>query len=132
MGGVMKFVKLYIPDEYKDLSKDKLKLLTNGCGPAGWKYDLVPDKIYGLCIKRACDIHDICYFYGKTNEDKATADRIFFNNILRIIDQGHNWWLLKFLRRRRAKKYFYAVKWFGGPAFWNNKNDDKNTIEIYG
>ena len=39
--------------------------------------------------------------------------------------------ILFFLRRRRAKKYYKAVKIFGGTAFWNQKEENINDIHRY-
>lgn len=60
------------------------------------------------------------YHFGKDISNKEKADRVFLNNMLRIIEEGSvNW--LKPLRRMRAMKYYSAVKDFGGPAFWSGK-----------
>ena len=94
----------------------------NGCGAANAKLDFVPDTIYGLDISAACHIHDWDYFDGLTIEDKASADRRVLNNIYRIIKRDKSWRrCIRFLMRRRAKKYYHAVHYFGGAAFWDGK-----------
>ena len=76
----------------------------------------IPNTMYGLDVEEAGNIHDYMYHIGRTIEDKAEADRTFLNNMLRLInDRGG---LLAPLRRRRALKYYEAVVYFGGPAFW--------------
>jgi hypothetical protein len=70
-----------------------------------------------------CRIHDWMYLRGETLEDKEKADRVFLNNMLRTIDKHTNNSVLKWLRRRRALKYYTAVDTFGAPAFWNSKKD---------
>lgn len=46
---------LYAPKEYWSASQEELDEVCNGCGSKdGIK---VPDTIYGLSIKIACDIH---------------------------------------------------------------------------
>ena len=121
-----KILKLYCPYEYKLLRPQLKKQICNGCGPKS-KFDFVPDTIWGLKIIEICNIHDYLYYIGKTIEDKEKADRIFLNNMLRLIENKTKWKWLKKLRKKRAYKYYKAVKYFGGPAFWINKNN-KNYI----
>ena len=35
--------------------------VSNGCGPAGWRGKLVPEKFLGCIFTPACNAHDICY-----------------------------------------------------------------------
>jgi len=95
------------------------KFICNGCGSSQAKFDFIPDSVYFLKIRQACDIHDWMYHYGKGIEGKEEADRAFLNNMLRLIERGNRF--LKPLRRRRALKYYEAVVAFGGPAYWSNK-----------
>lgn len=113
---------LFAPPEYWQLSDAQRKDICNGCGTKGLCGILVPDTIYGLRITAACDIHDFMYSVGETLEDKEAADRVFLNNLLRIIDTQTSWNILKRLRARRAMIYYRAVVEFGGPAFWAGKN----------
>lgn len=83
----------------------------------GW---LVPDTIYLLTVTEACNIHDYMYSIGSNLGDKDEADRVFLNNLVRLI-QDHGG-LLKPLRLCRAKTYYKFVVGLGGPAFWDNKN----------
>lgn len=104
----------------------------NGCG-AGFTAKLVPDTIYGLNITDVCCIHDDRYEHGKNIAYKQMADREFLNNLLRKIDADTVFWrnnrFVKFLMRRRAKKYYMAVDLFGGVAFWKDKiNSNNETI----
>jgi len=84
---------------------------------------MVPDRIWGLDISECCRIHDFMYGCGEREEDREEADRVFLNNMVRLISDGIC--LLRPLRRWRAKQYYWAVRYFGGPAFWNDKNDAK-------
>lgn len=118
----MKAVELYAPQSYIQATTEERKRVVNGCGAGGWLRALVPDTMYGLDVSEACNIHDWMYATGLTIEDKAAADRVFLNNLLRIIDANTSWWLLRRLRYRRARTYFEAVQHFGGPAFWTGKN----------
>lgn len=122
-------VKLYAPESYICASPEVRKQVTNGCGPGGWKVDLVPDTVWGLDISEACNIHDWMYTVGETVTDKAEADRVFLNNCLRLVDAGSKNWILRGLRRQAVKDYYDAVHYFGGAAFWAGKNDKKNLFE---
>lgn len=113
---------LFAPPGYWTLSETDHRKTCNGCGAKGLCGYLVPDTIWGLRITEACNIHDYMYSIGKTIADKEVADRVFFNNMLRIIDANTPWNWLKRLRVRRAKIYYKAVVEIGGPAFWCGKN----------
>ena len=107
-------VKLYEPPDYDE----SLVYESGGCGPGSGLGDkFVPDAILGLSIRDACLIHDFYYRYmDKSIECKKEADRVFLNNMVRIIvDKGG---ALKCVRLRIARKYYQVVKYFGGPAFW--------------
>lgn len=104
-----------MPDDYK----------SNGCGAENARFDFVPDSIYFVNIKPACKLHDYAYLVGKSNEDKEKADREFLNNLLRIVNNVDKWYYPTALARRRALKYYEAVKHFGGSAFWDGKLNQK-------
>jgi hypothetical protein len=124
-------LKLYSPPSYKRLTPEARAEIINGCGAANARFDFIPDKIYGLDISEACNIHDYMYHIAEpTNEAKIEADRIFLNNLLRIIEFYTTSSMLKKLRRSRAKKYYKAVKAYGGPAFWDDKNDENDGSEL--
>lgn len=120
---------LYAPEGYWCMSETVRSALTNGCGPGGWKFDLVPDTVYGLSIHVACDIHDYMYAMGETIADKDEADRVFLNNCIRLVYAAQGFWarVLRYPRLMRVKFYFEMVQHFGGPAFWSGKND-KNSL----
>ncbi len=136
-------LKLYAPKEYWDAitdakkddeKKTELEKILNGCGAEGWKSALVPETLWGLSVTSACNIHDWMYTFPKisTIEDKELADRVFLNNMVRIINHHHEndscviGCILKKLRLRRARIYYEAVSLFGGDAFWAGKNTDDN------
>ncbi len=79
----------------------------------------MPNTVYGLSILEACNIHDWMYWEGRTEYDKEFADWTFHQNMLEQIEQGHKW--LKWLRKRRAKKYYLAVAAWGDSAFCKGK-----------
>lgn len=111
---------LTAPVAYWGCDDDLRSRISNGCGPGGWKVDLVPDSIWGLGVRAACDIHDWCYYWGESSRDKEFADRLFLNNLLSIID-ANSTWVMRIVRRHRAFKYYEAVATLGNPAFWSGK-----------
>lgn len=121
---------LYAPPEYVNARPALRDLVANGCGASGWKVDLVPDTVWGLSIKESCRIHDWMYAAGSTLADKEEADRVFLNNMLRLIEAAGGWWPLPSLRRRRALLYYEAVQNFGGPAFWQEKNKEEFKLTV--
>jgi hypothetical protein len=125
-------LKLFAPAGYWTCSDSVRLRIVSGCGPGGgWKALLVPETLWGLSVNEACNIHDWMYHVGETIEEKKEADRVFLNNMIRIIDAKTRWNWLKRLRLRRAKIYYLAVCWFGGPAFWAGKNmpEEERSIE---
>lgn len=119
---------LYVPASWRTAGPEVRSLAINGCGTEGWKGALIPETLWGLPVTAACNIHDWMYVAGVDIDDKNEADRVFLNNMLRLITAagGPGW--LQALRRRRARTYYQAVSHFGGPAFWDNKNEIVNTI----
>jgi len=119
---------IYAPEDWVTTPLEERKKMVNGCGPGGWLSELVPESMYGIDVTPACNVHDFMYLKGQTIQDKEEADRVFLNNMLRIINHESKCFILRWLRRRRALKYYLAVKHFGGPFFWEGKNADVNHI----
>jgi hypothetical protein len=119
--GPMTYV-IFAPTGYSNLLPEQKGAICNGMGAAdSLLSSFIPNTMYGLDVEEAGNIHDYMYHVGKTIEDKLIADRVFLNNMLRIINECGGW--LGPLRRRRAMKYYEAVHYFGGPAFWSDKSD---------
>jgi hypothetical protein len=126
-------LKLQAPPAFWVFHKDTLAELVNGCGPGGWKGVAIPDTVYGLSIKQACDIHDFMYLYGETEAERKEADQWFSHNMHVIVVNHYEAStlpsflknLMLFLRRRRIKKYYLFVRAFGGSYFWT---DDKHPM----
>ena len=110
----------YVPESYFTASEEVRKLVINGCGAGGWKVDLVPDTIYGLSIKEDCNVHDWMYDQGSTEADKDFADDVFLHNMITRINDS--FWMLRPLRRIRAREYYLFVRAFGDSAFWKGKD----------
>lgn len=114
-------MQLWEPTSYKKATHGEKKEACNGCGPQSWKRDFVPDTIYGVDISEACNIHDWMYLKGQSIDDKKKADRVFLNNMIRIVKAESRFRFMSVLRQRRCWKYYLAVAQFGGPAFWEGK-----------
>lgn len=117
--------ELYAPALWYRVTSEAKDAICNGCGAANAKFDFVPDTLWGLSITEACRRHDFMYYFGETIEDKAEADRVFLNNMLRLVEADNTWLgrILKMFRRRRALEYYECVTAFGGPAYWADKNE---------
>lgn len=114
---------IFAPASFLNAPTNQLKEVCNGCGAANAKFDFVPDRIYGTDISFACIIHDWMYEQGRIIEDKEEADRVFLNNMYRLIElDKHKWYKPTRLQRIRARGYYQAVQHFGGSAFWAGKN----------
>lgn len=112
---------LFAPASFLNASIEELVKVCNSCGAAD-SWFRPPSTIYGTDISAACTIHDWQYEKGFSIEDKDEADRVFCNNMNRLITRDkHKFYKPTFLQRRRALKYYYAVKQFGGEAFWAGK-----------
>lgn len=115
-------MKLFAPEEYWRLSEEIRAAMVNGCGPSGWKSKYIPGHILWINVTEACNIHDFMYAVGKTEGDREEADRVFFNNMMRIIESVDQVWILRRWRRRIALEYYQQVRDFGAIYFWKGKN----------
>jgi hypothetical protein len=127
----MAVAELFAPPSFWDLPEAFRSTVMTACGAGkGIGNWVIPDKIFGLRITEACKIHDYMYAQGATIEEKEQADRVFLNNMLRLIEADYHksripiWrGILASLRRHAAITYYNAVHDFGGPAFWKGKNE---------
>lgn len=103
-----------------------------GCGPGGTGDLLVPDTMFGVDISNACRIHDWYYRFwpGKTEEDRAMADRIMRNNLLRIVRAKSNNRFSLWLRERNCQLYYNMVRNYGASAFFDERNPEECLREI--
>ena len=109
-------VKLYAPKEYWRLDEDEKSRICNGCGAKGSALNVfIPQGVF----KEACNIHDYMYHAGESESDKRRADRVFINNLNRIVEASDKW--LRPFMKIRAKRYYLAVSKFGDEAFWQGK-----------
>lgn len=114
-------MNLISSQSYKDATPKQRNLVGNGCGQKGFFGRFVPNTIWFLNIKEACQRHDWDYLHGKTLEDKQKADITFFKNMNILIDNAGGYKWLQRLRRERAAKYYFAVKYLGKKSFTKGK-----------
>lgn len=119
--GMLDGYNLAAPQSFWDADDELRNAIVGGCGPGGGIGDmLVPDRMWGLKVTAACKIHDWCFAGWNDKLGFELANDIFKNNLLRIIHQKKSCKFLKFLRKRRAIKYYGAVQFFGETAFFDS------------
>jgi hypothetical protein len=123
-------ISIFAPSEYIELPQEVKD--SYGCGPGGFGDFLVPDTIWFLKVKVCCSIHDFYYRYYAENSEagRKEADDIFLNNMVRVINAKTKWLWLKKLRLRRAKTYYYMVRRYGGPSFWDSRNKTEEILKV--
>jgi|WetSurMetagenome_2_1015567.scaffolds.fasta_scaffold660706_2 hypothetical protein len=112
-------VELYAPEEFWDLPDECKKKLGWNCGPGKFGGKVIPNTVWGLSIKIACEIHDCMYFLGKTQYDKWISDVTFLTNMNDMVESGTM--ILRAIRRYRVMTYFSAVRDCGDSSFWKGK-----------
>lgn len=93
----------------------------NGCGPAGWMLDVVPDQLPGLpCWEAAGDWHDWLYYLGGDERARSRADREL-RRLMRAfcplrcrVAAIVAWW-----RMRNLSNVYYAFVHQFGVSFFN-------------
>ena len=122
-----KLTGLVAPLEYWAVPPEDMHLhVTGRCGPGkGILEKAVPEKIWGLVITKACEIHDFMYEFGpKTEEYKQASDNVFLSNMLTLIDRNTKFGWLKWLRKREAFRYYRFVKTCGDAWFYTEDEND--------
>ena len=94
--------KLLKNSGYDKLTKAEKKAICNGCS-------FSPDRIWGLRITEACNIHDYDCKQANTKKKRDRIDARFYKNICILIDNRGGWRWLKRLRYNRAMLYYKAV-----------------------
>ena len=108
---------LYAPNSFWGAEIQEIKRICNGCGAGGWKFDIIPDKLLGLSIYQACQIHDWMYNFAKKEpEFKEYCDRMFLKNMNTLIKNGNAW--LRYPRYYLAKWYYRGVRIGGDSSFY--------------
>lgn len=98
---------------YSALTEEEIFLVANGCGA---KQAPVPDWGYFMS---ACGEHDLRYWEGGTEADRAIADREFHINMHRAARSAR--WYLKWPLYVAARVYFQVVKLGGSFHFHYGK-----------
>lgn len=105
------------PRSYTVATAAERQRVVNGCGPAAWKFDLLPDSILDVNIAEVCNIHDWQYEHGTTEADRLEADDLMLKNMRVAIRRRGGlimWWRLLIARiihralRRHGAKYFFS------------------------
>jgi hypothetical protein len=93
-----------------------------------WVIDLVLNRIFGMDITPASDLHDNEYCFPDTFEDylqagkhKATADDDFRGNIEIMINRDQLFDCLDDYRREKANAYKIILTIAGKDSFYENK-----------
>jgi len=73
---------------------------------------LVPDKILGVNLKPACDIHDYTYSKPSSIKDRATADKIFLKNMKSLAFKNSSF--LRTVLNGVIHAYYFLVRMAGG------------------
>ena len=105
--------QLEAPLTYRVAPTSALEGVINGCGPGGWKYDVIPDHLIGVSIVEACNIHDWMYHEGTTSRDEC--DDVFRRNMQQLVEECGGvltyprlclaWWYWRAVRRLGAESY---------------------------
>jgi hypothetical protein len=76
---------LSAPNSFWAATIEDREEIINGCGPRGVLDWLIPDKIFGLPIRPACEIHDWCFAVWDDRAGFTLSNKLFRNNMQRII-----------------------------------------------
>ena len=122
--------KLIAPSRILQIG-DAFGLVKNGCGPAGWKGVLVPDRpptlLWLVSFEKACNIHDILYGIGGDWIARLFADLYFRRQMVNACRRKLVFTRLLGLRwgERTAELYYNAVSRHGSPFFKWDKREMK-------
>jgi len=82
---------------------------------------LIPDRIWGLNIREACNIHD--WMWRVDRAGFSYGNRVFLDNMNHLINNGLQWkWLVK-CRRHRANVYYKFVSSKAGEKYYNKMKE---------
>lgn len=120
--GNYKGVKLAAPASFWKAQQELRDAVCGGCGPGGLGDYGVPDTLVFLNIRVSCEIHDWCFAVWNVKPAFVSANNIFKNNMIRIIEQKskRKWQWLKKLRMRRAYQNYWFVKNMGESFFYDS------------
>lgn len=124
---VMRPLGYAVPEIVGNLTPEQFADISNGCGPASAKVDLVPDGFAGVRFTEVCNDHDAAYHFGADEDDKRKADRMLLDGLLAAVDarypeDGIEQTALRYACRKVAFEYYLAVAGWGHDAFWAGKD----------
>lgn len=109
-------MELSAPDSYRQADRTARALVTNGCGPQSWKFDLIPDHLIGVDMREVCNIHDWDYAYHEGRTRKQADKRMLRNMRARVIEHGG---ILTVPRLVMAQLAYWAIRLsFSGRRAW--------------
>ena len=100
---------------FEKLSYEVKNLICNGMGSKNG-ID-VPDTFWGLNMTPCGDKHDYGYHIGEISFEKFLADALFLWNMYASVERKSNW-IMRPLRKRRARIYCKAVVFAGDDAYY--------------
>ncbi len=113
---------LAAPESYWSATPEIKNSVTNGCGSKGFGF-LVPDKIFGMSITPACNVHDwMCLVYNDEAGFKLST-QVFFDNMQRINKAKTKCRFLARLRRCGIMRYYQAVRNYGRLFYYDSHLD---------
>jgi len=108
--------------KYKNLTKKQIEFISDGCGKKGGILN-VPNFIFTA----SCDQHDVNYWIGGTEKDRAKADRQFYNAMIK--DAKTYSWYKRYWYSTLAWIYYRGVKLFASSYFHYGKQKGYKELE---
>ena len=105
---------------FENLTHEQKKYICNGCGGKG---GFRPPQ---FVFKEDCNIHDVRYYIGCTEDDKKFADREFYVNNIKQAQRFH-WFMRLVVYKALAWIYYKSVAWKGKQFFYYGPK--KKTLE---
>lgn len=93
-----------------DLTTTQLATICNGCGPKSWKATI--PTWHG---RLACCAHDLAYWVGGTEVDRAVADRALYDGLIEVARPA--WFGARVLMRIEAYAFYRSVRLAGVHHF---------------
>jgi hypothetical protein len=92
---------------------------------------MVPDTAWGMSLKPACKIHDWMFTIFNDEGGFVLSNQIFLDKMNRINRAESESGILRWLRARRIRKYFCAVRDFGRLFFYDAHVGLYNSETVY-
>ena len=111
---------LILPNNFSSTNNSNQLETGTKCGSGLFRF--IPDKILGVNIETACEIHDFMYERGGNHDDKKLADRLFYYNLMLTMDEHSSDNIFLDLSRKLISIiYSLGPVIFGGFFFYKNK-----------